>query len=66
MGVKNAEINADFKSVEKGVKNSYKKVISVKMSKFCTFLLLLLRAKVLSPITFFFLREDQKIETRIL
>jgi hypothetical protein len=28
---KNAELDADFKSVEKSVKNSYKKIISIKV-----------------------------------
>jgi hypothetical protein len=36
MGVKNAEFDADFKSVEQVVKSSYKKVISSKMQELCS------------------------------
>ncbi len=50
----NAEFDADFKSIKKSVKKFLqKKLLAQKCTKYVLFQLLVLRTKVLSPVTFF-------------
>jgi hypothetical protein len=52
-GVKNAEFHADFESVENVLRKCTKKVISKNVTEKCSFSLLLMLAKFVLLLTFF-------------